>query len=226
MKVSTMKVRINGITPIIGGVPMDKELFTKFVASKANSEKKVKSLKNDELVESGKTEREFADEDVNLVQDMLDERSITGFYRDPKTNNLIIRDYQVKGFLKSAAKALKDQLKLVSYLSKMDNFVFIVERNIPIMRDGEWIKDPDGYIERPLRAETMQGSRVALAKSEMVEEGWYAEFTIKVVENNGTAKSVAIDLDLIKDLLSYGELKGMLQWRNGGNGSFTYEVIG
>ena len=103
--------------------------------------------------------------------------------------------------------------------------MFINETNIPIYRDGKRVEDVDGMLERPLRAETAQGPRVALARSEKIDEGWELEFTIRVVENAGTAKSAPIDLDVIKELLSYGELKGLLQWRNAGFGSFKYEVL-
>lgn len=34
-----------------------------------------------------------------------------------------------------------------------------------------------------------------------------------------------VDMNVIRELLSYGELKGLLQWRNGGYGRFVYEEI-
>lgn len=209
MKVQELKVRIKGITPVLGSVSLDKEVATNFIANKAKTaEEKKRALEDME----------------DLPQDEALEKETTGFYRDMDMCP-IIKDYQIKGFFKGAAKALKDQLKIASYNSKIDNFVFIKERNIPLFRNGERITGVDGILERPLRCETMQGPRVALARSEKIDEGWEAEFTVQVVENAGTAKSKAIDIDMIRDMLSYGELKGLLQWRNAGYGSFTYEEV-
>ena len=136
-----------------------------------------------------------------------------------------MKAYQIKGFLKEASGALKDMFNLTSYIKKVDNYVFILEDEIPIMRDGKQLTEADGFLERPLRANTLQGPRVALARSEEITGDWYVDVTIKVLMNNSTAKGQKFDMELIENLLSYGELKGLLQWRNGGHGSFSYEEI-
>lgn len=206
MKVEEKKFRLVGLQPLLGGVALDKEIFTKYIATKARD-----------------FEKENAKEDVENVID--ENEKVTGFYRDVETGNVIIKGYQIKGFMKEAAKALKDQLGLASCVSKIDNFVFIAEDNIPVMRDGEWIKQPDNFLERPLRGETPQGPRVSLAKSEQVCGDWYLDITVKVIENKKTAKSVALDMGVVEELLSYGQFKGLLQWRNAGYGSFRIEEI-
>lgn len=209
MKSSEMRVRIVGTTPLLGSISLDQEIATNFIASKAKTEE----------------ERARALEDMkDLPDDEVLEKSTTGFYRDANMNP-ILKGYQIKGFFKGAAKALKDQLKLANYASKIDNFVFISERNIPLMRDDKQITGVDGVLERPQRCETMQGPHVALARSEKIDEGWSAEFTVKVIKNDGTTRSSAVTMDTIRELLSYGEMKGLLQWRNAGFGSFTYEEL-
>lgn len=206
MKVEEKKFRLVGLQPLLGGVALDKEIFTKYIATKARD-----------------FEKENAKEDVENVVDANEK--VTGFYRDVETGNVIIKGYQIKGFMKEAAKALKDQLGLASCVSKIDNFVFIAEDNIPVMRGGEWIKQPDNFLERPLRGETPQGPRVSLAKSEQICGDWYIDITVKVIENKKTAKSVALDMGVVEELLSYGQFKGLLQWRNAGYGSFRIEEI-
>lgn len=206
MKVEEKKFRLVGLQPLLGGVALDKEIFTKYIATKARD-----------------FEKENAKEDVENVVD--ENEKVTGFYRDVETGNVIIKGYQIKGFMKEAAKALKDQLGLASCVSKIDNFVFIAEDNIPVMRGGEWIKQPDNFLERPLRGETPQGPRVSLAKSEQICGDWYIDITVKVIENKKTAKSVALDMGVVEELLSYGQFKGLLQWRNAGYGSFRIEKI-
>lgn len=208
MKVEVKRFRLHGLQPILGGVSLDKEIFTKYIASKARE-----------------NEKEAALNDVENVIDNTEVDKVTGFYRDVKTGNIILKGYQIKGFLKEAAKALKDQMGLVGCVSKVDNFVFIAEDNIPIMRDGEVVHKPDGYLERPLRGETAQGPRVSLAKSEVVEGDWYIDITVKVIENKKTAKSIAMDMNAVEEMLSYGQFKGLLQWRNAGYGSFRVEEI-
>lgn len=206
MKVEEKKFRLVGLQPLLGGVALDKEIFTKYIATKARD-----------------FEKENAKEDVENVID--ENEKVTGFYRDVETGNVIIKGYQIKGFMKEAAKALKDQLGLASCVSKIDNFVFIAEDNIPVMRGGEWIKQPDNFLERPLRGETPQGPRVSLAKSEQICGDWYIDITVKVIENKKTVKSVALDMGVVEELLSYGQFKGLLQWRNAGYGSFRVEEI-
>lgn len=206
MKVEERKFRLYGLQPLLGGVSLDKEIFTKFVATKARD-----------------FEKDAANKDVENVIDAEDK--VTGFYRDAVNGNIILKGYQIKGFLKEAAKALKDQLGLASCVSKIDNFVFIAEDCIPVMRDGEWVEQPDGFLERPLRGETPQGPRVSLAKSEQVCGDWYVDITVKVIENKKTAKSIALDMGVVEELLSYGQFKGLLQWRNAGYGSFRVEEI-
>ena len=63
----------------------------------------------------------------------------------------------------------------------------------------------------------MQGPRVSLAKSDLVHAGTVLNFTIEFIETK------EIKASLFKELLDYGRLKGLGQWRNAGNGSF--EVI-
>ena len=207
MKVEVKKFRLHGLQPLLGGVSLDKEVFTNYLATKGKT----------------KEELERASKDVENVVD--NEGKVTGFYRNAENGNIILKGYQIKGFMKEAAKALKDQLGLLACVSKVDNFVFIEEAEIPLMRDGNWVEKPDGFLERPLRGETAQGPRVSLAKSEVVEGDWYIDITIKVIENAGTKKSVAMSMDIVEELLEYGQFKGLLQWRNAGYGSFRVEEI-
>lgn len=207
IKYEEKRFRLTGISPLLGSSPMNKQIFTDYIATK------------------GKTTEEKArgKDDAEDIVDSNDK--VTGFYRDRETGNIILKPYQIKGFLKEAAKSLKDSIGLASTTSKIDNLVFIMDKVIPVTRNGQPITAPDDYLERPLRGETAQGPRVSLAKSEMIEEGWQVEFTARVLSNKGSAKSVPLTMEVFEQFLEYGELKGLLQWRNGGYGSFTFEEI-
>lgn len=64
----------------------------------------------------------------------------------------------------------------------------------------------------------MQGPRVALARSEMLGPGTWCEFRLTVFND-------AIPEGALKDMLDYGQNKGMLQWRNSMYwGVFEYEL--
>ena len=72
-------------------------------------------------------------------------------------------------------------------------------------------------LERPLRAETMQGDRVALTKSESVPAGTKVTVTFRCERKEG--------LDLVKECLDYGKEHGTGQWRNAGYGRFIWKKI-
>ena len=113
-----LKVRLTGLDSVLGSVALNKEVFSEFLVNKTKT----------------KEEKEAALADLENIEENT-EKGTTGFYRD-ENGKLIMKGYQVKGFLKESMKALKDQLEIKSYLSKVDNYVFVLERNIPIMRDG------------------------------------------------------------------------------------------
>lgn len=96
--------------------------------------------------------------------------------------------------------------------SKIENLVFVVPRQIPlIVPEGGRID----FLERPLRAETALGPRVAIARSEMLPEGTHLSCGLEVYEGQITE-------EILRDLLTYGEHKGLGQWRNGGFGAMTF----
>ena len=73
--------------------------------------------------------------------------------------------------------------------------------------------------QRPLRAQTPQGERVALAISDEIPEGAEMQFVIEVF-NDSYEK-------FVKEWLGYGIYNGLGQWRNSGMGRFeviSYEV--
>ena len=71
------------------------------------------------------------------------------------------------------------------------------------------------FLERPLRAETAQGPRVALARSEMLPSGTKISCGITVLGEVISEKA-------LREILDYGYWQGLGQWRNGGWGRFRY----
>ena len=195
-----IKVRLTLMEPMLGTAPNDPEIYSRFIASKAP--------------DAVSREQEIA----TIGADEYEEKQITIFRRDNE-GNPIIMDYLIKGFFKNACSALREvnstkSSKLTSYKKKIDGLVFIMDRMIPI-------QFPEGtemsICQRPLRAQTAQGERVALASSEQVPAGSVLEFTIRCFNSTMAA--------LVVEWLDYGQYNGLGQWHNSGMGRFTWEDI-
>ena len=182
--------------PLLGAVPKNKELYADFIAKKAPPGQKT-------------------DDEVASVEEM-DEKGRTGFHED-EDGAPILYDYVVKGFFKDACGMLRRvtgsrSAALKAHKKVIDGLVFIAPRQIPIdLNGGELF-----VLERPLRAQTAQGERVALAVSDAAPAGSSIEFDVVLL--GGVTKA------LLKDWLDYGSLRGLGQWRNAGYGRFTYQL--
>lgn len=175
-------------TEMLGTVAKDPEVYRTYIESK-----------KPELLNG---------EDEYLTVEKVEEKGWTGFHKDE--NGLFIYEYMIKGFLKHAGNIMKDVVKVKALRSKIDDFLFISPRRISLGQN-----DPDGYIERPLRAMTMQGPRVTLARSDYIKEGKEISFTITLVKHK------ELNIELVDSLLEYGKLSGIGQFRNGGYGRFS-----
>ena len=78
--------------------------------------------------------------------------------------------------------------------------------------EGETI----GECQRPLRASTAQGERIALAHSETVPAGTTQEFDVAILKDDL--------VPVVLEWFAYGEFHGTGQWRNSGKGRFVCRV--
>jgi hypothetical protein len=201
----------------LGSQPCDPEIREKFLIEKA---RKAGSLDAN------------VSENEDLPTNIEDDKQLTVFMRDNRNSGqLYISSYVIKGFMKEALKALSYQtaspsgLPLKNPAGKIDNLVFINPNKLLLSRQsGDPVITPDGIFQRPLRAETMQGPRVSLSASEYLDD-WSLDFEILLVSNNGTKASSGISWRHIEIALNYGRFKGLGQWRNAGNGSFSFSVL-
>jgi hypothetical protein len=195
-----IKVRITLTEEMLGTKAANKDVFADFIASKAPDD------------DSRKQELETAEH--------REEAGTTVFHA--QNGNPGIWDYQVKGFFKDAcgsmnrfdSDARNGLEKLPAYKTKIDGCIFVEPRFIPIQfPSGQTI----GICERPLRADTAQGPRVSLCRSETAPAGSSFEVIITVLSKELVPYVMA--------WLAYGELRGLGQWRNSGKGRFTSEII-
>lgn len=158
---------------------------------------------------------------VDAMQDL--EKSTTYFPRD-KDGKAFFYDYQIKGFIKEAVGVMVElgevEISKWQFKKIVDNFIFVNPRKIYIQSNDEVF-----FVERPLRVDTMQGERVALARSEAFAAGTILEFEVEWLESsNVKSKARQLNEEFMIQVMDYGSLKGLGQWRNAKNGSFTYEI--
>lgn len=193
MKTTTYKLKIILMTPMLGS-QSTKEIATEFIAKKNGFE--------------------IGADEMEMLPDAL-ERGTTVFHRDAN-GNPVMRNYQILGFLKASAQVQNGRVTggVKNLRSKVGNQVFISPIVLPVKFQGDL-----DYCERPLRAETAQGPRVALARSEQIPEGAVIECGLEVMDGEITE-------EVLRDLLDYGYWRGLGQWRNSGAyGTFRYELV-
>lgn len=200
----TKKYRATFTDGLLATKPNDEAVHETYVASK-----RAEGVPQDELDAEARALAEI---------DRL-EKGCTVFHRDT-AGNPIVWDYQVKGFLKDAIKALRRDPKsacaaLKNYKGVVDGSVFVKPRQIVLqLPEGEKL----GTCQRPLRAQTMQGERVALAQSEEAPAGTVIEFEVM---------TLAPGLDAaLKECWEYAQFRFMGAWRNSGKGTAKIEELG
>ena len=193
-----MKIKVTLTEEALGMMPNNKEIHETYIASKAPDAATI----SEEVAAVG-------------VEEVV-EKTMTVF---PKLEDgtPFFWDYQIRGFFKDSIGMLRKVKstkcsKLTSYKKVVDGLIFINERKIPIVLSG-----PMGDCQRPLRAETMQGPRVALAHSESVPAGSTFEFTVNLLDDSLK--------DIIVECMDYAKLRGFGQWRNSGCGRATWEEV-
>ena len=200
-----MSYRVTFTEELLGTASANPELMREFIASKRPD---------------GVDEAEIAA--LPPVDDEL-AKSMTVFSRDG--DKPILWDYQIKGAFKDACSALSRvgdkknaggsaSSKLTAFKKVIDGLIFVEPRKIVLhLPAGKKI----GICERPLRAQTAQGERIALARSETVPADTWIEFDVLLLD--------AKHESLVTEWMDYGQLRGFGQWRNSGKGRYRYEEL-
>lgn len=197
MKATIIRVRVTTTEEMLGTASANAEIHEEFIASKAPD-----AMTREEEIEAIGTEEVFR-------------KDMTVF---PRVNGKPVAwDYQWKGYFKDACGSLKKVPGSVcsgikAYKKEIDGLIFVEPRAIPIEFDGEI-----GICQRPLRAQTAQGERIALTSSEAIPAGATMTFNIRLL--------MPTHEKAVLEMLDYGQLRGFGQWRNSGKGRFRYEVL-
>ncbi len=199
-----MHVRLTFVDELLGTCANNKDIYGDYIASKNPD---------------GIT---MAEEIENIGEEEVKEKGKTIFAKN-KQGKPILYSYQIKGFFKSACKAMKAvngtrSHEVKAYKGKIDQLIFVWP-NAEDKTSREILIHTNTISEcqRPLRADTAQGPRVAIAYSESIPAGAYVEFDIEVLDPK--------DMDLVREWLNYGIYNGLCQWRNAGKGAFNWQEL-
>jgi hypothetical protein len=192
------KVTLTFTEPLLGGVPLAEDIYRDYIQSRHPSAQGA-----DEI------------ETLTMAEDM--EKGMTGFHR-LEDGTPLLYDYVLKGFAKDACGMLRRDgdsasSKIKAYKQVIDGMMFVEPRRIPLLVNGE-----ETVTTRPLRADTAQGPRVALASSQTVPAGSSLTFKLLVVGNVITGV-------LLREWFTYGQLRGLGQWRNASYGRFEAVIV-
>lgn len=195
---TTMKVKVTFTEGILGMMPAKKDILSEYIASKAPD-----AATRAEEVEA-------------LGAEEVERKEMTIFPRDEQGRPFLY-NYQIKGAFKDICGMLRNadgtkSKELKAYKKNIDGLIFIKDRQNVIKYTGEI-----ETCQRPLRASTPQGERIALASSEEIPAGATMEFEVQLLKDSLK--------DLVIEWLDYGKLRGFGQWRNSGKGTFEYKLI-
>lgn len=203
MNEATYAARITFTEPLLGSTPLDEEVYSTYIASKAPA---------------GMLMNGTAQSELELLEE-ADIKGRTGFLRDENKRPLLL-DYVYKGFLKESWQANRQRpgalsVALKAGKSKIDDLLFIEPRHVVLRLPPGGV---ESVCERPLRAETARGPRVALAASEMLPIGTWCDVKITVLAPQ------IITEELLREWLDYGRWLGLGQWRSGSYGRFRHNL--
>jgi len=191
-----MKIEIEFTEPLLGTLAGKKDIAEDYITNKHPD-----SPQGDEL-----------DVLVNIDEEVANGSTIFNFDEKGK----FLWDYQIKGFFKDACSMLRrvpdtQSKKLTAFKKVIDGLIFPAPRKIYLD-----LADKTTFTERPLRAQTAQGERIALARSETAPIG--SKITVDI-----TCLDKKLD-KLVIEWLDYGAIRGLGQWRNSGMGRFKYLI--
>lgn len=221
---------LTGLTPLLGTVPYSKQVYADYILSK-----------NPEM-----SDEEFQAE-LAKVPD-LEEKGWTGFLTltGEIGGPPALSAHMFKGAFKEICTAMRRgdanssagsvSRKLRAHKKQIDQLVWVRPRFVPLLlpegrdrylltvrktadSDGEERESEFDISERPLRAQTAQGERVALARSDACPAG--TQMLVNIQVRGGSIMPAHI-----MEWFEFLEGFGMGQWRGSGQfGNMTYSDV-
>lgn len=232
-----MKVIFTFLGSVLGTKPLNPDIVKDFIASRAAdlAIMKAEVASAHKLLQSWVEKmKKHSDKTEDEIKAELLSSPMTVFSRT-KEGNPYINSYMIKGMLKensdnlrktlalTKGHALNPQLKGIKNNMTKYAHVFVNEdmtgKSVLLHdMDGNDIGNVQGELQRPLRVDTMQGPRVALAISENIPVTSQIEFNIFYMR--------PVTKEILIETLNLGLFNGIGQWRNSGeHGNFMFEIL-
>lgn len=220
-QVTSYKVKMWFIQPLLGSSPGDPDIYKKFIASKAPDA----PTREEEL-------------QTNTVENVA-AKGTNVYLRRSVTGSPCVSAHTVKGYFKETVTATKRQkggIDITNHKTKITGNTVIeppfINLNIPeelikdcteekfkkegfghyaavrFPREGRFQKWMLPTCDRPLQAETPQGKITSIASSEIAPAGTSIEYVLKVDQ----MKKDPIDISILRAILR-GQEHGTGQWR-------------
>lgn len=214
LKFKYYQVKLEMLTEILGSVSKNEDMYKYHAQDKARK----KALKLGKEL----TDEQIAAEAKTMEEQFIEEKGWTGFHW--YEGKPVLWSYVIKGFMKEAIEGCRrfdgsECSKLSAYKKLVTQAVFVY----PMLISLSVPDNPEGpedlpTLSRSLRAQTAQGERITLAKSDALRPGTTLEFELWV----GSSK---LSLPVLEEVFcEYGKLKGLGQWRSGDKGKFKAEL--
>lgn len=229
LEVTKYDVTIRLTEDMLGTVPLNRNVYSDYIASKGRemlekAEKQKIPMASGEEVDNDKINAALTEE-VQTIEE-VEARGHTGFHKD--SEGAFVYDYWIKGFLCEAARTIREIGELKQLQDKFKRYVFVRPRRIRLPENKIegvdfsdktmlQITDKGVVCERPLRAQTAQGPRVTVVRSDVILSGAEIKFRLDVLPGGKISKKV------IETVLEYGQYIGLGQWRTASHGRF--EVV-
>lgn len=236
-----MHVRLTFMNELLGTASGNEDIHGTYVAGKIKKKQKA----SQKYIREGLTDEqrdELVHQELEDIKNLNADEEITKgktFFPRNDNGDPILFDYQIRGFFKSACGACRQipesettAKKFTAYKGKIDTLIQVysdVRKSKDAITNGtvedKTIREivihtnkPIGDCQRPLRASTPQGDRVAISDSESIAPGAWAEFDIVSLLGEGSR-------GMIEEWLDYGYDNGIGGWRNSRKGSFIWDYV-
>lgn len=239
-----MYIEIELLTDALGMMPADKDILSKYIASKApNALTKTEEIElygEEEVTDKQTTiwpkTKFFIDEETDHAVDVFFNRNNQfNIDRDKLVELPFLYNYQMRGLFKDAcgllARAKNNESANIfkGYKKIIDGNIFVFPRHIGFQVPEEFIDEfgnvqktytSDGRLnisQRPIRISGPTGERTAINSSEFIPAG--SRCKLRIGMTNKVWKKA------VEEWLNYGLVRGIGQWRNSSSGLFRWREL-
>lgn len=203
------------LNELCGSVPQNPDLIATWLQTRSPSAKPAEARELSEIAE------EVFESLANPTEGR--QVGVTGFQRHPTiADSLAVRGATIRAHIKDCARQLSRYVvgKVKgesSFAVRVVNTVYVLEEWVPILKNNQTIKEPDGWIEKPFTAMTPRGPISAFKRFAYVTQ---PSLTFMLLVTGGAIQPVDLQV-----LFQYGGIHGYAGERGMGYGRYVVEKL-